>query len=198
MIDLLHAVQPSQRWIRSDLTWWNTFVSEWNGVSFLHPPTHLTQLEITSDASGTWECGAWHHNAWFQLRGDNRSQALPFAEKKLIPIILALAVWGKAWAGYQIVCHCDNQVVVACLKPRTSKSKGVMHLLRCLVFMLSQACLHSLITWQTLSPAIISLFFSQRFHIPPRYLSHYWTSWWTPRPTGPFCVTEHADFIGLT
>ena len=140
MIDLLHVVQPSQRWIRlnggfrSDLTWWNTFVSEWNGVSFLHPPTHLPHLEITSDASGTWGCGAWHHNAWFQLRWDNRSQALSIAEKELIPIILALAVWGKAWAGHQIVCHCDNQVVVACLKSRTSKSKGVMHLLRCLVF----------------------------------------------------------------
>ena len=76
---------------------------------------------------------AWHDNAWFQLRWDNRSQALPIAEKELIPIVLALAVWGKAWAGHQIICHCDNQVVVACLKSRTSRSKGVMHLLRCLV-----------------------------------------------------------------
>ena len=140
MIDLLHAVQPSQRWIRlnggfrSDLTWRNIFVSEWNGVSFLHPPTHLPQLEIMADASGTWGCGAWHHSAWFQLRWDNRSQALHIAEKELIPIILALAVWGMAWAGHQIVCHCDNQVVVACLKSRTSKSKGVMHLLCCLVY----------------------------------------------------------------
>ena len=33
-----------------------------------------------------------------------------------------------------MVCHCDNQVVVACLRSRTSKHKGLMHLLRCLVF----------------------------------------------------------------
>ena len=31
-------------------------------------------------------------------------------------------------------CHCDNQVVVAALRGRTSKAKGIMHLLRCLVF----------------------------------------------------------------
>ena len=47
------------------------FVSKLNGVSFLHPPTHLPQLEITSDASGTWGCGARHHR--FQLRWDYRS-----------------------------------------------------------------------------------------------------------------------------
>ena len=44
------AMDKSQWRFRSDLAW---FVSEWNGVTFLHPPTHLPQLEITSDASGT-------------------------------------------------------------------------------------------------------------------------------------------------
>jgi hypothetical protein len=31
-------------------------------------------------------------------------------------------------------CQCDNEVVVACLRLRTSKDKNIMHLLRCLVF----------------------------------------------------------------
>ena len=55
-------------------------------------------------------------------------------EKELIPIILALTAWGGAWANRQIICHSDNQVVVACLRPRTSKCKGVMHLLCCVLF----------------------------------------------------------------
>lgn len=33
-----------------------------------------------------------------------------------------------------VECHCDNQVVVACLRSRSSRHKGLMHLLRCLVF----------------------------------------------------------------
>ena len=63
-----------------------------------------------------------------------RSQPLSIASKELIPIILACAVWDHQWWGHQVVCNCNNQVVVACLHTRTSKHKGPMHLLRCLVF----------------------------------------------------------------
>ena len=45
--------------------------------------------------------------------------------------MLAMAAWGSEWSNRQVVCHCDNQVVVACLKSRTSKCKGLLHLLRC-------------------------------------------------------------------
>ena len=62
------------------------------------------------------------------------AQALSIAAKELIPIILACAAWGSTWHGQRVLCHCDNQVVVACLRSRTSKDTGVMHLLRCLVF----------------------------------------------------------------
>ena len=142
-IDLLHSVHHhpgSQTPIRlntgsrSDLAWWRTFVDQWNGISFLPPPSHLPQLEVTSDASGAWGCGAWHQQAWFQVQWDARSQDLPIAAKELIPIILACAAWGNARRGHRIICHCDNQVIVACLRSRTSRHKGIMHLLRCLVF----------------------------------------------------------------
>ena len=71
---------------------------------------------------------------WCLLPRDSRAQALSIAEMELIPIILAMVVWGSTWSNRQIICHCDNQVIVACLRSGTSKSKGVMHLLRCLVF----------------------------------------------------------------
>ena len=78
--------------------------------------------------------GAWHRNNWFQLPWDCRSLSLGIAEKELIPIVLASAAWGNTWRNQHILCQCDNQVVVACLHSRTSKTKGLMHLLRCLVF----------------------------------------------------------------
>lgn len=140
MIDLLHAVPSSQMHIRlnagfrADLAWWNTFLSAWNGISFLLPPSLLPAIEFTTDASGSWGCGAWCGEAWFQLQWDHRSHHLSIPEKELIPIILACASWGVAWRGCKVRCHCDNQVVVAALRSRTSKAKGVMHLLRCLVF----------------------------------------------------------------
>ena len=76
----------------------------------------------------------WHQNPWFQLQWNVRSSGLSIVEKELIPIVLAAATWGGAWQGRQVLCHCDNQVVVACLQSRTSKHKGVMQLLCCFVF----------------------------------------------------------------
>ena len=74
MIDLLHAVPPSQTQIhlnmefRADLAWWNTFLSAWNRISFLPPPSRLPAVEFTTDASGSWGCGAWCEASWFQLQ----------------------------------------------------------------------------------------------------------------------------------
>ena len=121
MIDLLHVVPSSQPIIclncgfRSDLAWWSTFIDQWNGVSFLPPPSSFPSLEITSDASGSWGCGAWHGHHWFQVKWCSRAEPLSITEKELISIILALVAWGDTWAHRQIICHCDNQVVVACL-----------------------------------------------------------------------------------
>ena len=39
-----------------------------------------------------------------------------------------------SWERCQAVCHCDNQSVVADLKSWTTKHKGMMHLLRAVVF----------------------------------------------------------------
>ncbi len=77
MINLLHAVKfPTHcssriqlnRGFQSDLAWWQEFISQWNGVSFLHPPSCLPQLEVFSDASGSWGCSAWYHKHWFQVQ----------------------------------------------------------------------------------------------------------------------------------
>ena len=53
---------------RSDLYWWHTFVTSWNGISFLRvalaDPT--PQVTIQTDASGTWGCGAFFEGRWLQ------------------------------------------------------------------------------------------------------------------------------------
>ena len=81
MCRLAHGLTRSRgdtRPFRFDLMWWRTFVEDWNGISFLPPPTHLPQLQMASDASGSWGYGAWH---WFQLQWDERSADLPIMVK---------------------------------------------------------------------------------------------------------------------
>ena len=143
MIDLLHSVpmhplRPHpirlNREFRSDLAWWRLFVSQWNGVSYLPPPRCLPSEEMASDASGSWGCGAWHGKGWFQIGWDPVSLPLPIAVKELLPIVLACELWGPGWDGRSVLCHCDNQAVVASLRSRTSKNKHCLHMLRALAF----------------------------------------------------------------
>ena len=143
MIDLLkgvrhHPLRPHpirlNRSFRSDLTWWRSFVSKWNGVSFLPPPSHLPRLQMASDTSGSWCCGAWHLGHWFQLQWDTDSAHLPIMVKELLPVVLACAIWGPAWGTHCVIVHCDNQAVVACLRSRTSHVSHIMHMLRTLAF----------------------------------------------------------------
>jgi hypothetical protein len=68
--------------------------------------------------------------AWFQLPWDPRSSPLSIAEKEQISIILGCAIWGRTWQGHRGLCHCNNMA-----DSRTSRHKGLMHLLRCLVFL---------------------------------------------------------------
>ena len=54
--------------------------------------------------------------------------------KELLPIVIAAAIWGKAWRGCTVLCICDNAVVVALINAGYCKHQTAMHLLRCLFF----------------------------------------------------------------
>lgn len=58
--------------------------------------------------------------------------------KDLVPIVLAVAVWGKEWHGLTVQARCDNSAVVAILNWGSSLDPAVMHLMRCLAFILAK------------------------------------------------------------
>ena len=68
---------------------------------------------MTSDASGSWGCGAWQGTNWFQLKWDEQSASRGIAPvKELLPIIVATVVWGHGWKGKQVCFQCDNSAYV--------------------------------------------------------------------------------------
>ena len=81
----------------SDLCWWDTFLTEWNGLSLLRwdnkewTPNHLIQ----TDASGAWGCGSFWKGQWFQWAWPPEWAHLNITVKELVPIVLSCAVWGK-------------------------------------------------------------------------------------------------------
>ena len=124
--------------IRSDLMWWDLFLDSWNGVSLLHParlvhPVH----EIYTDASGSFGCGAVWAQRWFQFEWPQEFVEVPIASKVFLPIVMACVVWGCAWQGKVVHVHTDNEAAVAVVNSGYSKDPQIMHLVRCLSFVLA-------------------------------------------------------------
>lgn len=131
-----HHVRLSQDF-RSDLQWWALFLPQWNGKSILHPaaPQHV----VTADASGSWGCGAFGLNrCWFQLQWPQSWSMVHIAAKELVPIVMAVAMWGAEWQASTVLIRSDNDAVVSSLSSGSAKDATLMHLLRCLHFYLAQ------------------------------------------------------------
>jgi hypothetical protein len=84
---------------------------------------------VVSDASGLWGCGAYYAQEWFQLEWASSTLAgASIAVQELIPLVVAVALWGSDWRGEVVSCKTDNAAVVAVIATRTSWDK---QLLRC-------------------------------------------------------------------
>ena len=90
---------------------------------------------ITSDASGSWGCGAFSSGGeWFQYEWPEEWKSVHITVKELLPIVMGIAVWGRQWQGKAVLCLCDNAAVVAVINTGSSKCEQVMHLMRSLFF----------------------------------------------------------------
>ena len=117
---------------KADLCWWNRFLPFWNGVSVLTPSK--PSFSMASDASGSWGCGAVSGDKWFQLSWPSSWQDVPISPKELVPIIVAVALWGPLWAGSKVTCQCDNMAVVYSVNKGTAKDPRLVRLLHILAF----------------------------------------------------------------
>ena len=139
MIDLSTTMKEPDHFIRlnvearSDIEWWFQFMRVWNGRAMLPPPTQ--PFTLVSDASGNWGCGAYWNLYWFQLPWNNSLVDAHISVKELAPIVLATAIWGKAWKGHTIRVLSDNTAAVAAINNGTSTLEESAHLLRCLAFL---------------------------------------------------------------
>jgi len=136
MINLLHNFRRDDHPIRlsaefkKDLCWWLQYLASWNGVYFwvypgLSPPI---DLEMASDASGSFGFGAVSRTQWLYGKRPSAIQSASIEYKELFPIVVAAHVWGSSWFKQVVLFHCDNESVVFILNSRTSRAPDVMHL----------------------------------------------------------------------
>ena len=81
-----------------DLKRWQLFFQGWNGVSLLwNHRKGCPDIEVWSDASGSWGCGVFSQNCWLEHQWLLKSDSLSIAVKEMIPIVLEAALWGHTW-----------------------------------------------------------------------------------------------------
>ena len=118
---------------RSDLCWWRFFLENWNGKGLIQALAKSpTDIIVTSDASGTWGCGAFCKKQWFSIEWGECWKDIHITIKELLPFIVASAVWGQGWSGSHVLFQCDNAAVVAIVNSGRSKHPLAMHYTRLL------------------------------------------------------------------
>ncbi len=151
LIDVTAGVQHIDRFVRlsrearADVEWWYQFGQDWNGTAMMwHVGRANAEVVLTSDASGSWGCGAWWETKWIQLpwQGLGESASYGITAKELLPIVISVATWGKLWQGKLVIARCDNMAVVAIVNSGSSKEAEAMHLRRCLAFLEAKWAIH--------------------------------------------------------
>ena len=151
LIDLSMGVKQLNRHVRlslearADIEWWYQFGRDWNGVTMMSSINKARPgAVLTSDASGSWGCGAWCGSHWFQLewKGLGTTADYGITAKELLPIVVAAAVWGREWQGTTVLARCDNMAVVAIVNSGSSREREAMHLRRSLAFLEAKWSFH--------------------------------------------------------
>lgn len=63
-------------------------------------------VQLTSDASSKWGCGAFCDRRWFQLQWQESLQQMHITINELIPIVLP-----REWSGLTVQVRCDSAAV---------------------------------------------------------------------------------------
>ena len=82
--------------------------------------------------------GAFSGTQWFQLQWSASTEQHHITIKELIPIVIAVAIWGRSWSGKTVQAQCDKAAVVAIINSGNSKDREAMHLCRCLSFIMAK------------------------------------------------------------
>ena len=128
--------------MKSDLLVWKQFLDQFNGTSFIQDLNWSTnsELQLYTDSAGgeTKGCGAFFAGKWTFLQWPQRWRNTPILKDitylELIPIALAISIWGHELRNKKVILFSDNEAVVYILNNKTSKSESVLTLLRFIVY----------------------------------------------------------------
>lgn len=142
--DAMCGVKKLHHYIRvnsgmlEDMKMWQSFLSDYNGISYF-PERNWSfsdTIELFTDAAGSADlgCGAYFSGRWVfwswlpEWKDSGILKDVTFLE--MIPILIAVKVWGPMLVNKKILFRVDNLALVHILNKQTSKSKRIMDLIR--------------------------------------------------------------------
>ncbi|KAK3107863.1 hypothetical protein FSP39_023831 [Pinctada imbricata] len=133
-----HHIRITQS-LREDLNVWLQFLNNFNGITYFPNKDWESSdtLSLFTDSAG---CGCFFNGKWMFMQWPPHWESCDIIKDitflELIPLVLAIEVWGKFLRNRRVYFNVDNEALVAILNKQSSKSKRVMSLLRPLVLAL--------------------------------------------------------------
>ena len=116
------------QWLRYDQEF-RRGISLWrSGMVLWDLGLQVPNVQVYTDASGNWGCGAFLDPMWFHPEWSTRLCPLSIGVKEMCPVVLATATFGQRWVGKVVQFVVDNEAV----KATYSKDLHLMHLIRLL------------------------------------------------------------------
>ena len=145
MIDLSMSVQKLHHHINlnkdavDDIKWWCEFLPRWNRSSIIPESHEITSndIKLFIDASNIG-FGAIYDKSWIQGQWGVGTKDHSIDFKELFAIVASVMTWGTTWEGKRIVFITDNLPITQIWHIGTSRSKGIMFLVRKLHFLAAQ------------------------------------------------------------
>jgi hypothetical protein len=144
-----HKIRISKS-IKEDLIMWQTFLSNYNGVTVMLDTawTSADSIEFFTDSAGgkqrgfgIYFQGRWAQANWPNEWAENGTLAdITFLE--LFPVVVAISIWGLHLRNKKLTFNIDNKSVVYIINRKSSKSPRVMALVRTLVL---QTLIHNIV-----------------------------------------------------
>ena len=74
--------------------------------------------------------GAYGRSGWFKSPWSAEWLTVNITAKEMVPVVLAIALWGEALKTLHIQVHSDNMAVVEVIKARTSRDSNMISILQ--------------------------------------------------------------------
>lgn len=138
LIDLTIGIRKPHHLIRltraakSDLHTWSSFLSNFNGKSFILDRRWFTShsVKLYTDSAASLGFGAVFGTHWFFGAWPGHMHSLNITLLEFYPIVAAVGVWSHALSDRCVYFFTDNQALVHIINNQTSRDPAIMHLVR--------------------------------------------------------------------